>query len=77
MKVNSESEVAVGRNVNWCDHYGKQYLKTTNRTTIRSRNSVPGYISKENENTFSLDIIWKDIWTPMFIVYNCQDMEAS
>jgi hypothetical protein len=39
----------VGRNVNYCNHYGNQHggsLKTKNRTTIRSCSSTPGHIYK-------------------------------
>jgi len=41
-------------NVNWYSHYGKQYEDFSKklRTTIRSSNSTPGYISKKNENTY-------------------------
>ena len=46
----------VGRNVNWCSHYGKEYgvsSKNQNSTTTQYSNSTLGYISKENENTNS------------------------
>ena len=40
----------VGGNVNWCSHYGKQNgaicKKIKNRTTIQSRKSTSGYLSK-------------------------------
>ena len=56
----------VGKNVNWCSHDRKQYggsSKFENRNTIQSKNSTPGYLSGENENTNSK----KGICTPMFI----------
>ena len=55
----------VGGNVNWYNHYGKQYegssKKFFKKTTIQSSSSTSGYLSKENE-TLTL----KDICTPMF-----------
>ena len=49
--------------------------KMTNRATMWSSNSIPGYICKENENTNS-----KKYWNPNVhssIVYNSQGMKAS
>ena len=43
-------------NVSWCCHCRKQHgvlQKIKNRTTIRSNNSIPVYLPKENENTNS------------------------
>ena len=44
----------VGGNVNWYNHYGKQYegsLKTKNRTTIWPSHPTTGHISWENHNS--------------------------
>ena len=44
----------VGGNVNWCSHYGKQYggsLKTKNKITIWSSNSILGCISGKDKNS--------------------------
>ena len=59
-----ESSWPVGGNVNWCSHYGKQcesFLKTKNRTTIRSSNPTPGHIFGKDENSNK-----KDTHTPVF-----------
>ena len=40
----------VGKNLNWCDHCGKQ---AKNWTIILSRLSIPRYISEGNKNTNS------------------------
>ena len=39
-----EPSFPVGRNVNWYNHYGKQY---NYRTTIRPRNPTLGHISRQ------------------------------
>ena len=49
-----EPSYIVGGNVNWCGHDGKQYgagSNNKNRTTRRSSNSTPGFLSEENKNT--------------------------
>ena len=50
-----EPSYSVGRNVNWYDHYGKQYRVSSkktlkNRTIIWSSNPTPGCLSGENHN---------------------------
>ena len=45
-----ESLNAVGRNVNWYNHYGNCMVvlqKTKNRITVQFSNFIPGYISEE------------------------------
>ena len=41
----------VSGNVNWHSHYRKHYggsLKTKNRATVWSKNTIPGHIAGEN-----------------------------
>ena len=47
--------------------------KAKNRTTIRSSNSTPGYLSKENENTNSKRYMHPNIHSS--ITYSSQDTE--
>ena len=57
-----EPSYTIDRNVNWCNHYGKQYehtSKTKNRVTIWSTTSILNIPLDKN-------IIWKDTCTEMF-----------
>ena len=49
--------------------------KNKNRTTIRSSNSTPGYLSEENENMNSKRYLHPNVHCS--IIYNSQDMEAT
>ena len=49
--------------------------KPKNRTTVWSNNSIPGYISKENECSNSKIYIYPNVHSS--ITYNSQDMEAT
>ena len=49
--------------------------KVKNRSTIRSSNSTPGYLSKENRNTNSKKKMNPYVYCN--IIYNRQDMEAT
>ena len=49
--------------------------KIKNTTTIRSSNSTPGYLSKENENTNLKRYVYS--YGHCSIIYNSQDMEAT
>lgn len=65
----------VGRNVNWCSYYRKQYRdssKIENRTTTWSSDSLSGYLSKDKNTTlkryappqftlFTTAKIWKQV----------------
>ena len=54
-----------GGTVNWCSHYGKQYVgssKIKKRTTIWSNSSTSGYLSKENKNPNSGLPWWCSGW---------------
>ena len=49
-KFTFPTQYTVGRNVNWCSHYGKIMevpQNTKNRVTIRFSNSTPGYVSRK------------------------------
>jgi len=48
--------------------------KTKNRTTIGSRNSTPGYVSKENKSTNLKRIL--HLSDHSSIIYNSQSMET-
>ena len=67
----------VDGNVNWYSHYGKEYVdssKNKNWTTILSRNLTWGYISKWNEDRFSMRYLHAHVhWS---IIQNNQDMET-
>ena len=68
----------VSSDVNWCTHYGKPYgglLKTKNKTTIWSSNSIPGYISEENENPCLKRYTDPNVHSS--INHNSQSMEAT
>ena len=59
-----ELSYTIAGNINWSNHYGKQYrgsLKSNNRITTISRNSMPRYISKKIENCNSKWYIHPDI----------------
>ena len=49
--------------------------KIKNRTTVRSGNSTPGYLSEENENTNSKRYMHPCVHCS--IIYNSQDMDAT
>ena len=62
--------------VNYCNHYGKQYRgssKNKNRATIWSSNSE--YLSEENENTNLKRYIHFQVHCS--IIYNSQNMETT
>ena len=68
----------VGGNINWHSHYGKHYGASSKKlieTTTWSRNSTPGYVSKENENTNSERHMHPNVQSN--IVYNSQDTEVT
>ena len=72
-----ESWYTVSRNINWCSHCGREYLrfvKTKTRTTIRSRNSTPGCKSKQN-NTNSKRHMHPSVHSS--IIYNSQNVKAT
>ena len=67
-----ECSCTVWRNINWYNHYGKQYggslkKKKKNRVTIWSRNPTPGCVSKKLKILFQ-----KHIWTTMTL---CDPMD--
>ena len=68
----------VGWNVNWYSYYRKQYgssSKIKNTNTIWSRNSTPGYVPNEKENS-NLKM-YMDPNVDRSIIYNSQDIEAA
>ena len=69
-----KASYTVGRNVNWCSHYGKWHgdsLKTK-KHIIWSSNPTPGRIFKQNSNLkrYMHSSVHRNI------IYNKQDMEA-
>ena len=52
-----------------------KFLKTRERTIIRSRSSTSGYISEENENINLKRYMHPNVNSS--IIYSCQDMEAA
>ena len=65
----SKPSCTIGKNLNWCGLYEKQpgvSQKIKNRTTVRSRNSTPGYLSEENKNTDSKIYTYAMHTTEMF-----------
>ena len=67
----------VGRNINWCSHYGKQYGASSKNYKsschIWSNNSTSGYIYTGNETSMSKRYLQFHVhWS---IIHNNQDME--
>ena len=77
-----ELSYTMGGNVNWCNHYEKQYgrgLKThrakLNRATIWFSHLAPGHISGQDENSNLKRFIHSSVNDST--VYNSQDMEIT
>ena len=75
-----ELSYTVGGNVNWCNHYGKQYgssskKKIENRITIQSSNLTPGHISGKDKNSNSKRYMHPNVQSST--IYNSQDMEPT
>ena len=72
-----ELSYTVGRNINWCSHYGEQYGDSLkNYITILLYNAVIPSLVLYLEKT----IIWKNTYISMFIaalVNSSQDTEAT
>ena len=72
-----EHSYTVGRNINWCSHYGEQYGDSLkNYITILLYNAVIPSLVLYLEKT----IIWKNTYISMFIaalVNSSQDTEAT
>ena len=69
---------AVGGNVNWYSHCGKQWRflkKLKMELPYDPVNSTPGYLFKENENTNLKRHMHH--YVHCSIIYNSQDMEAT
>ena len=75
-----EPSYAVGRNVNWCSHCGKQYgggLKNL-KIELSYDPEIPLlgiYLKKKTKNTISKRYMHPNVHSS--IIYNCQDMEAT
>ena len=73
-----ELSYIVGGNVNWCSCYGNNMKKPQtikNRTTMCTRNSISGYLCKENKSTNLKRYMHPYVhWS---IIYNSQDMETN
>ena len=74
-----ESLNAVGRNVNWCNHYGNSMVvlqKTKNRITVQFSNFIPGYICEEKlkKKTFK-NCMYHNVHSSY--IYNGQGREVS
>ena len=71
-----EPSYTVGGNVNWYNHYGKQYevpQKTNYRTTARFSNPSPGQISGKNHTSKR----YMHPYVHCNTVHNSQDMETT
>ena len=71
----SKRSCFVGGSISWYSHHGKQYGGSSNKLKIESLiNKYPllGIYPKKMKIGYR-----KDICTPMFIIHNSQDMEAT
>ena len=50
-----EPSYTVGKNANWCHHYGKQYGNSSKRLTLRTSKHTSEYILVKNENLIKKD----------------------
>ena len=61
----------VGRNANWYSYYEKHVefpQKFKNKTTMKSRIFIPGYLSEENKNTNLNDICTLTFTAALFTI---------
>ena len=73
-KDKKETSETVGRNVNWYNHYRKQYgVSLKNRVIIRSSDHTPVHISVENSN--SKRYMHHNVYSST--TYDSQDTEAT
>ena len=71
-----EPSYTAGGNVNWYNHYGKQYggtSKTIHRTTIWPSNPTPGHLSQQNFHSKR----YMHPYVQSSTLFNSQDMETT